>query len=76
MSDEELVYLSEYKSIFCIFSGRRFDQRDDVLYHITNKHLLRSASPSREEMESSSPSLRSISKQRQKLDLNNLFTVI
>ncbi len=66
MSDENLVYY------LYIFSGRRSDQPDDVLYHIDNEHPLGSASPSREEMESSSRILRSISKQRKKLDLNNL----
>jgi len=54
--------------------GRRSDQPDHVLYHIDNERPLGSKSPSREEMESSSPILRSISKQRQKLDLNNLNT--
>jgi len=54
--------------------GRRSDQPDNVLYHIDNEHPLGSKSPSREEMELSSPILRSIPKKRQQLDLNNLNT--
>jgi hypothetical protein len=42
------------------------------LYHIDNERPLGAKSPTAEEMESSSPILRSISKKRQKLDLNNL----
>jgi len=59
---------------FFIFSGRRSDQPDHVLYHIDNEQPLGSKSPSREEIELSSPILRSIPKKRQKLDLNNLNT--
>jgi hypothetical protein len=44
------------------------------LYHIDNEHPLGAKSPTTEEMESSSPMLRSIPKQRQPLDLNNLNT--
>jgi hypothetical protein len=54
--------------------GRRSDQPDHVLYHIDNERPLGSKSPSGEEIESSSPVLRSTSKQREKLDLNNLNT--
>ncbi len=66
--------LSEYKSIFCIFSGRRSAQPDHVLYHIDNAHILGSKSLPREEMESSSPILRAIPEQCQKLGWNNLNT--
>jgi hypothetical protein len=54
------------------FSGRRSDQPDHVLYQIDNEHPLGPKSPSADEMESSSPVLRSIPKQRPQLDLNNL----
>ncbi|CAF0928341.1 unnamed protein product [Rotaria sordida] len=55
--------------------GRRSDQPDHILYHIDNARPLGSQSPSTEEIESSSSIiLRSISKKRQPLDLNNLNT--
>lgn len=58
--------------IFYSQRGRRADQPDHVLYHIDNERPLGSTSPSREEMESSKPTLRSTPRTRQKLDLNNL----
>jgi len=59
---------------FYIFSGRRSEQPDHVLYHIDNEQPLGSKSPSGEEIELSSPILRSIPKKRRQLDLNNLNT--
>lgn len=57
-----------------IYSGRRSEQPDHVLYHIDNERPLGSTSPSAEDMESSPGIVRSIPRQRQKLDLNNLNT--
>ncbi|CAF3114271.1 unnamed protein product [Rotaria sp. Silwood2] len=68
-------YSFTFQIVKCfVFSGRRSDQPDHVLYHIDNERPLGSQSPSTEEMESSSVILRSISKQRRPLDLNNLNT--
>ncbi|CAF1103256.1 unnamed protein product, partial [Adineta ricciae] len=54
--------------------GRRSEQPDHVLYHIDTEHPLGSKSPSAEEMQVSSPIVRSIPRKRPPLDLNNLNT--
>jgi hypothetical protein len=54
--------------------GRRSDQPDHVLYQIDNEHPLGAKSPPVEAKQYSAPVLRSIPKQRQPLDLNNLNT--
>ncbi|CAF2259494.1 unnamed protein product [Rotaria magnacalcarata] len=54
--------------------GRRSEQPDHILYHIDNERPLGSTSPSADDMEVSPVVRRSVRKQREKLDLNNLNT--
>lgn len=57
-----------------VFSGRRSEQPDHVLYQIDTERPLGAQSPSAEDIEYSAPIVRAIPKKREKLDLNDLNT--